>query len=123
MPLASDLIDKGAEKLLNLQANAGDQDTVRAMYWDLVAMKPKGLTALQWNSIDLMDFADVFDAHRAELRPWVTVYAAAFGLMGPWITVLNLWCRRPIPAATDLDQRVKEALDGLFTGYTNLVAL
>lgn len=124
MPVADQMIAKGAEILATWQTQAGVQDRVRQMFLDLVAMKPSGLAAVPWIGTSYQDFAQVIDQQKQELRPFVTVYAAATGLMGPWVTVLGLWCRAPIPQndQQQLNADVKALLESLFRGYATLVA-
>jgi hypothetical protein len=123
MPLLADLKAKAEAQLLFYEAPPLGKDPVRKMFLDLAALRPDGLTSIQWSGIDLLEFAKVIEANRSELRPWITVYAAAFGLMGPWVTVQNIWCRSGVPpAGQNFTPAVQEALDSLFSGYVTLIA-
>jgi len=123
MALAADIIALGKKKLIDLQGIAGAQDEIKKQFFDLLALNPDGLATFVRASIDLKDFAETIDANRAQLRPWIMVYPAALGLEGPWASVLNLWCRRPIPAQAQIDPVVEETLESLFSGYARLISV
>lgn len=122
MSLADDLIAKARKKILDFQATAGAQDAIRKQYLELWALKPAGLGVFSRGSIDLQDFAEVIETHRAELRPWILVYGAALGALGPWESTLSVWCRANVSAPATIPPVVEETMASLFTGYARLIA-
>jgi hypothetical protein len=121
MSLLTDLQGAAETKLTNYASIPG-KDAIKNVFLDLMALRPDGLSSIQWSAIDLVDFANILEAHRAELRPWITVYAAAFGLMGPWISIQNIWCRAGTPpTGQKLTPAVQDALDTLFSSYVTLI--
>jgi hypothetical protein len=122
MALAEELIAAAEDILLGLQGTADTQQGYKEQVMQLIALRPAGLTFLQRTAMDVQSFATVIQSCRAELRPFIMVYPAAFGLSGPWETVLALWAYTDIPQkGAELAPNVKALLESSFTGYTTLI--
>lgn len=123
MPLAEDLIAMAEQKILDFQAMGGSQEQIKQQYLAMWALQPGGLGVISRSSTDMQDFAEAIEPNRAQLRPWVLVYPAAAGALGPWETTLSYWCRNDIPANDVINPDVLEILRSLFTGYARLIAI
>lgn len=123
MSLASDLVGLAKQKILDMQQGGpGQHQQVREEFKKLISLQPGGLNLVSRLSIDVADFADKIEPHRANLRPWITVYAAAAGITAPWNSILSLWAWQEVPSNTVIDQKVVDAIDSLMTGYARTIS-
>jgi hypothetical protein len=118
VPLKNDLVTMAKNKIKDREVKDPTRSQLKATVQDLFALKASGLALFEAGMQDLREFADTIELNKPELRSFVTVYAAAWGMQGVWNQILTAWMMSdpPTPPAP-MPESIEKLIDFLIPLY------